>query len=92
MTENAAMACCQKMRDCQQTMKAGDCCQAPAKSPERFVALKPVSVVKPLAIVSFAADQTDLTIPARARVAAFGRSAETASSPPIFLLDTSLRI
>lgn len=92
MTDKADMACCQKMRACDQTMKAVDCCQAPAKSPERLVALKPASVVKPLAIVSFGSGLSDMTVPARINVAAYDRSLAAPSSPPIFQLDTSLRI
>ena len=86
------MACCKKMRDCEQTMKGADCCQARATSSEKFVALKPASVVKPLAIVSFGSSVTDVAAPMRTSVEGYGRAPVAASSPPIFLLDSSLRI
>jgi hypothetical protein len=92
MTDMAEMACCKTMRDCEQTMKGADCCQARATSPEKFVALKPASVVKPLAIVSFGSSLADLSVPARISVSAYGRTPVPASSPPTFLLHTSLRI
>jgi len=87
----AAMACCENgHRDCGTAMQAVDCCRSHDVSNHRLTAAKPVSVFKPILGLIQIPLPPSLAVPSLALspiVEAF-----VAPSPPLFLLDSSLRI
>jgi hypothetical protein len=76
--------------DCCPSIKAADCCTSSAASTENFVAIKPVSV-KPIVALSFVPAAAPMVSSTR-RLSSISAPVTLASSPPIFLLASSLRI
>jgi hypothetical protein len=87
----AEMACCQRgQHDCGQAMRAADCCKLNTSTAEKFVGTKPVVSAKPVLALSYLAFVVPIA-PTRAS----GRTLvlnSASSSPPLFLLATTLRI
>src|SRR5262249_31821227 len=87
----APMACCENGRhDCASAMQAVDCCRSHDAASRRLTAANPVNVFKPvLSLTEVALPSSLLIFPLRVSpvIASF-----VAPSPPLFLLDSSLRI
>ena len=86
------MACCQPGDDCGAAMQAADCCSSASVLPDKFVATKPATSLKPLMGLSFlpAAEPAAMSVATPSAAYHVGRL--TSSSPPLFLLISSLRI
>jgi len=83
------MACCQKDHDCGPAMQA-DCCKSSPTSSEGFVAVKPISPVKPaVSLIATMIPGAALTVCVGWPIA--GQSRIASSSPP-YLITASLRI
>ena len=86
------MECCVKgEHNCEPSMRAADCCTSPSSTSQKLVLTKPVAPTKPIVAV--------VLVTASARVGSFeprvGHHPSvilTSSSPPRFLLASSLRI
>lgn len=86
------MACCMHgNHDCGPAMQPADCCSSHSVAAQKFVATKPPSSAKPLltACEFLPAPAAD-TVPAE--MAGHPSFRVTVSSPPLFLLVSSLRI
>ena len=85
------MACCMHgERDCGPAMQPADCCSSPTDAAQKFVATKPPAPTKPLltACELFLAEAA----PVPAEMVGHRAFRVTVSSPPLFLLISSLRI
>lgn len=87
----AEMACCMNgAHDCGPSMQPADCCRSHSDAAQKFVATKPPAPTKPLLTVSefFLAPADAVS----AEIAGHRSFSVTVSSPPLFLLVSSLRI
>lgn len=85
------MACCMHgAHDCGPAMQPADCCSSHSVAAQKFVATKPPSSAKPLLMAcEFLPAPADTVL---AEMAGYPTFRVTASSPPLFLLVSSLRI
>jgi hypothetical protein len=93
MAKSGEMACCKEgQHDCGPSMQGEDCCSSSAASTEKFIAVKPAASVKPIVTLSFVPAAAPVASGAR-RLSSVSASVSLAvSSPPVFLLASSLRI
>jgi hypothetical protein len=84
------MACCQQGdHDCGPAMRAADCCGSSAPTDGKFLPIKPAPTVKPVIAYIATVVPGDPLIGA---IAGARLEPSAASSPPRFLLISSLRI
>jgi len=88
---DSAMACCQGgHHDCGSAMQAVDCCKSHDASSHRLTAANPASVFKPIVCLIEIALPASLAVPSATPSPLI--EPFVAFSPPLFLLDSSLRI
>ena len=86
------MACCTKgQHDCGPAMQAADCCKSPVAAFDKFVSTKPGSPVKPIVALSYV-PATELAAQGLRVLPGHASQPLGATSPPLFLLTSSLRI
>ena len=86
------MACCKEgTHDCGPAMRAADCCQSSTPTAEKFIATKPAPTAKPIVALSYLAVVSLSGSPSSPWTVATVAPSPS-SSPPRFLLASSLRI